>query len=123
MSTKYVISDRGDHLRVEFHGSIGFADIADAIRAQAEWPGFNQRNDIWIFRDVVVDMQFDKLDDVTALVRQVNADGGFSARTAIVADAGFNAAVGEMWLQTASGLPWDIAMFESEDEALAWIGA
>ncbi len=123
MNTNYRITDRGDHLRVDFFGTIGFADIAGAIQAQAEIPGFNQRNDIWVFRDVVVDLNFDRLDDLTALVQQVNADGAFSTRTAIVADPGFNAAVGEMWLQTVSSLPWDIAMFENEDEALAWIGA
>lgn len=116
----FTISETESLLEVELRGGATVGVILQAVNAVIAHPDYHQRNDVWVIGGEPLQLNFADLDRITDWIARCYPPAAVRTRTALVVHPGLNAALVELWLETAAELPYEVRMFSSREAAVDW---
>ncbi len=119
------IEDRQKYVYIRFaRVPLTIEILRDALEKELLTDNKRFLNNVWDIRDVesTMDIDFDKL---SRFVRTLNDPGlkRWQLKTAIVVDTEAVFGVSRMYQSLAADLPFEVQVFDNEDEALEWLVA
>lgn len=116
------IEDTGKYIRVEIEGS-GPHEIMEVLKAAYSFPGYHERNSIWVFGPKSFKVQLGELMEITKFIRQNYRADAPRTRRAMVVAPGLNAGFAKVWSEMSTKLPFEVKIFHELDAAEAWINS
>lgn len=100
---------------------IYFWDILQALRKLFLMPEFQMMNDLWIFREGMLDFDFSDLYKIKDLVEKTYPPEATGEKTALVVETGIQQGLAESYASIGRHLPREIRVFSDLAAAEEWI--
>ena len=117
----FAINKKNNYLLVEFKTDVTFEVICQAIHMVMQHPEYKNLNDIYVFNDLPVYLEYENLEEITRIFERSYPEEATRDKTAIIVTSPFSKALAEMWKGMASRLPYEVGIFEELDEAVEWV--
>jgi predicted Fe-S protein YdhL (DUF1289 family) len=116
------VSENDGLVEVHAWGDVSMAEVCMVLRELRQRDPHKERSDIWYISDASVI----PIAAYAAIVEELKSMCGpetGASRSAIVVSNELQRAAMEIYKAEAVGLPWQIGVFRSRDEAVAWLRA
>lgn len=119
----FEIRETESYIMVSATGACDLKEILTTIEQEFAMASFPRLNDIWVFDDKPIAIQFVDLEVITRFVAAICPQGTTRTKSALVAPEGLNGALLQMWASTAEVLPYEVKVFSNITDAEDWLAA
>lgn len=115
------ITANQDYILVEPSAGLDYWEILEGISKVFSMPDFKYKNDVWVFREGQVKIQYTDLYKVKDSVRVLYPKDSIGSKTAIVAETGIQQSLAKLYSGIGKDLPREIRVFSDLKSATDWI--
>ena len=115
------ITTRDVYILVEPSKGINFLEVLHGLAKLLSMPEFQNRNDIWVFRDGKMDITYADLYKIKEYVIKNFPRTSHVRKTAIVVETGLQKSLVELYAKMEEELPHEIRIFSDLKSAEEWI--
>ena len=119
MSLKF--TNYNDFIIIESSTGMDFLEILEGLPQLLLMPEFEYKNDIWVFGSGQIKMSYTDLYTIKDLVEKTCSKNFAGAKTAIVAENGFQQSLGKLYSDICKDLGREIRVFSELESAKEWI--
>ena len=100
---------------------VDYWQIWEGIGKVRNLPEFSQKNDIWVFRESPITLNYVDLHKLKEYIEEIYPEDVNRKKTAIVVATGLQSAMATFFLEIAKDLPFEIKVFSDFEAAEDWI--
>ena len=115
------ITTRENYILVEPSKGVDFLEILAGIAKLLSMPEFQDKNDIWVFREGKMDIAYSDLFKIREYVKINIPKYSKEKETAIVVETGMQRSLAELYAKIEEDLPHVIKVFSDFKSAVEWI--
>ena len=115
------IITKKNYLLVKPPKGINFWEILIGFSKLLSMPEFQDKNDLWIFRDGNIDFQYSDLDKIKDFAQKYYPKNNNGKKTAIVVETVLQRSLAELYAEIGKDLPRELGIFSDFKSAEDWI--